>query len=430
MTDSLHIPNSPSAERAVLGACLVSEEALSEVSGYLRPEHFYSDLHSAVFRSILETSAQARPVDLVTLAPSLSAQGINLGDVTSLVDALPDASAAMHYAEIVLENHKKRSLLTTSMKMQGDSVSPAVTSEECIDRVAKSLSDLSDVTSRDETVHISTVVNTQVQTAVAIRHGERTSSGLESGFYDLDKTTGGFRPGELTLIAARPRIGKSALLLNIVRNMGKNGVKSLVFSIEMSDSSLVQRVLSSEARINTRAFLVDGFLSGEAESRLICAGDIVGDLPIWLNDVSRMTPRKMRSVTRTHATKHGVDCVVVDYAQLVKPDVFNHGESRATQLSEIVKDIRAIGKDLNVPVLCACQLRRSGAGKTEETRPTLEDLKESGGLEEHSDVVILMHRNSKESLTHVEVAKNRFGPEGRFVLTFKSEYTLFENAGQ
>ena len=400
---------------------------MTEVIGLLQPEHFYSDLHAAIFRAMLAVSDSGKPVDLVTLSPALLAQGVGPSDVTPLVDGMADTSAIMHYAELVLEAFKKRSLLGTSMRMQGDSVSQTVTSDECIDRVSKDLVAVADVTSKDDTVHISTVVNSQVQTAVAIRHGERTSSGLESGFYDLDKLTGGFRPGDLTLIAARPRIGKTALLLNVIRNMAKNAVKVMFFSIEMSDSALVQRILSSEARINTRAFLVDGFLSGDAESRLICAGDVVGDLPIWLNDLSRMTPRKMRSAVRSHMTKHGVDCVVVDYAQLVKPDLFNHGETRAQQVSEIVKDIRALGKDLGVPVICACQLRRSAAGKTEETRPTLEDLKESGGLEEHSDGVILMHRNSKESLTHIEVAKQREGPEGRFTLNFRAEYTLFES---
>jgi len=404
---------------------------------------FYAERHRRIFRAMVAISERGSVVDPLTLSEELSRKGEleaagGKDYIGYLVDAVPTAANVEYHAEIVREKAILRSLIQVSTQIVHDAFSGQSTAADLLDQAESKIFHVSQQRKPDGFMRIKELLWPTMERIEALQHGGSTVTGVASGFSDLDDLTSGFQPADLVIVAARPSMGKTAFCLNVAQHAAiVDQVPVAFFSLEMSKESLVQRMLTSEARIDAQR-LRKGMLRDDDFPRLARAAGILSSAPVWIDDTPGITLLEMRSKARRLKAESGVKMVVVDYLQLMQGP--SNSESRQQEVSMISRGLKALAKELSVPVIALSQLSRAPEQRTgEHKRPQLSDLRESGAIEQDADLIMFLYRqemydgpvdkdgNSLEGKAEVIVGKQRNGPTGVVNLHFHKQYTRFEN---
>jgi replicative DNA helicase len=450
---SLHIPVSPSAERAVLGAILADANCFYRVVDTISENDFYSDVHRIVFQAFTRLAGANRDIDIVTTTDQLERDGTltdagGVAFLASLADELPDPANVEHYAGIVRQRSIKRELLKISQELMASCAREEGEAMDALDNAEAQILAIAERSMRGGLRRAGEFVHEQVAHIERVSKSSAPYTGVETGFYRLDELTSGLQKQDLIILAARPGVGKTALSLNIAANCAvRHGLKVAVFSLEMSGAALSRRLLAAEARINLKK-LSRGLLSRTVErsdrsqeasdwQRLAEAADRLAEAPLWIDDSATLSVLELRGKCRRLVLEHGLDLVVVDYLQLMASGV--KAENRTQEVSAISRGLKAVAKQLDVPLLVVSQLSRNPERRGDQ-RPQLSDLRESGSIEQDADVVMFINRKNpallpqetlEESedwrLAEVVIAKQRNGPTDLFKLVYLDEFTRFEN---
>jgi replicative DNA helicase len=433
-------PQNAGAERAVLGACLLEQEALGTAVEILRPEDFYDLNHRTAFEVMTTMFADNRPVELVTFGEELTRRGVfeKLGGQSffaSLVAEVPTTANVEYHAHIVKEKSTRRRLIEAGNHIVRLGYSTDIDNVMALDEAERAVFEIT----QNNRVEFRSVRDILGGTFAKIQEQYRKSgsdvSGFDSSFSDLDSLTGGFQPGSLNIIAARPSMGKTALALNIAQfGGGKTGSAILIFSLEMSSDQLVQRMLGSEAQINIHAMRTG--VMGKAEwDDLLEAADRLSKAPIYIDDSSMLTTMDFRARCRRFKSRYeNLGLVVVDYLQLMSFGGRNT-DNKQQEVAEISRMLKSVARELECPVVALSQLSRAVEQRTEK-KPMLSDLRDSGAIEQDADTVLLLYRPDyydavnpeMDSEAFLSLAKNRNGPTNEIRLIFKREITRFFSA--
>ena len=431
-------PHDLTAEKAVLSALLIDNGAFDEVCAEVKAEDFYHPAHQIVYKTMVAIHDDEKPVDLITLSSDLNAQKrldaiggtVYLGEIA---DFEATAANVVHHAQIVRDKAVKRHLIRVASEIVEVGYEETEEAERLLDLAESKIFDISKEKSRTRftSVHDEMPGTFDYVEAIMNRGGELT--GLPTGFRDVDEITGGLQPGELIIIAARPSMGKTALALNIARNAALDyGKRVAVFSLEMTTRSLILRLLASEAEIDFST-LRKGFLANSAYRRLTEAGDRLSRAEIWIDDSGIVTILEIKAKCRRLKAERGLDLVMLDYLQLASAD--GRRERKDLEIAEISRGLKALAKELQLPVVALSQLNRGPEQRDpDKRRPILGDLRESGAIEQDADVIAFIYRDiiyNKETedpkLAELEIAKQRNGPTGKLNLHFEGRYARFEN---
>jgi replicative DNA helicase len=434
-------PHNLEAEKSVLGAILLDERHLHSllVEEQLRPEHFYREQHGAVFAAMLELYEGDSKIDHLTVAERLRQHG-KLEEVggPAAIDELagwvPAAGHAREYGRIVHDNFKLRALLTTSYEIQASVLSREAPARELVERAERSVLEVATDDRQKKIRSIADILHEETDKLHRLSVAKTALTGTPSGFKDLDEKTGGFQPGNLIILAARPSMGKSALVTNMAENAALAGKAIALFSLEMSESELAQRFVASQARIKGED-LRRGKVAAERWPKILEACDRLSQAPLYVDDSSDTGVLEVRAkCRRLHSqVSGGLGLIIIDYLQLMRSE--GHIESRVEQVGQISRGLKGLARELNVPVIALSQLSRAveQRGK-EDKKPILSDLRESGQIEQDADLVMFIYRDEyynhdseREGEADIIIAKHRNGPIGEVVLTFQKEYPKFAN---
>jgi replicative DNA helicase len=439
-------PYSEEAEQAVLSAMLIDQDAVLRAVEHVDDSMFYAERHRRIFRAMVTITERGSVVDPVTVSEELSRRGeldASGGKeyIGFLVDAVPTAANIEYHARIVREKAILRRLIEVSTAIVAEAFDGKSTANDLLDDAESRIFQVAQQQTRDGFTRIKELLWPTMERIEALQRGGKTVTGVASGFNDLDEMTSGFQPADLVIVAARPSMGKTAFTLNIAQHAAiEHQTPVAFFSLEMSKASLVQRMLTSEARIDAQR-LRKGMLRDDDFPRLARAAGILSSAPVWIDDTPGMTLLEMRSKARRLKTDSGVGLVVVDYLQLMQGPA--NSESRQQEVSQISRGLKALAKELNVPVIALSQLSRAPEQRTgDNKRPQLSDLRESGAIEQDADLIMFLYRqefydgpvdkdgNSLEGKAEVIVGKQRNGPTGIVNLFFQKQFTRFENFTQ
>jgi replicative DNA helicase len=439
-------PYSEDAEQAVLSAMLIDQDAVLRAVEHVNDTMFYAERHRRIFRAMLTIAERGGVVDPLTLSEELSRRGELEGSggkdfIGFLVDAVPTAANIEYHAQIVREKAILRRLIEVSTTIVAEAFEGRSTANELLDEAESKIFQVSQQQSRDGFTRIKELLWPTMERIEALQKGGKTVTGVATGFGDLDEMTSGFQPADLIIVAARPSMGKTAFTLNIAQYAAiEHNVPIAFFSLEMSKESLVQRMITSEARIDAQK-LRKGMLRDDDFPRLARAAGILSSAPVWIDDTPGLTILEMRAKARRLKADAGVGMVVVDYLQLMQGP--SGSESRQQEVSQISRGLKALAKELNVPVVALSQLSRAPEQRTgDNKRPQLSDLRESGAIEQDADLIMFLYRqefydgptdkdgNSLEGKAEVIIGKQRNGPTGIVNLFFQKQYTRFESYKQ
>ncbi len=433
-------PHNLEAEKSVLGAVLLDERHLYPllVEEGLRPDHFYREQHGAVFAAMMELYQGDRKIDHLTVAETLRQHGkleeIGGGAaIDELAGWVPTAGHARDYGRIVRDNARLRALLATSYEIQASVLSRDSSARDLLERAERSVLEVAQDERAKAFRSIEEILDEETDKLHRLSIAKTSLTGTPSGFKDIDELTGGFQPGNLVVIAARPSMGKSALVANIAENAALKGHAVALFSLEMSESELAQRFVASQARIRGEE-LRRGRVSEDRWQKILDACQKLSEAPLWVDDSSDTGVLEVRAKARRlhHQVDDGLKLIIIDYLQLMRHE--GRVESRVEQVGQISRGLKGLARELNVPVIALSQLSRAVEQRGGEKKPILSDLRESGQIEQDSDLVMFIYREEyyeKESERPGEadiiVAKHRNGPVGEIVLTFQREYPRFMN---
>ena len=436
-------PQSIEAERAVLGACILSKEALGSAIEILKPDDFYDPNHKAVYEALTSMYHSDMAVDFVTVADEFAKRGIlnRIGGysfLSELTGKVTITANVVYHAEIVRERAVRRRLIEAGNKIMSLAYNTSRPVKEIIEEAEKLIFEASQNKSSSEFRRVSEIINPVIISVEEnFKRTDSHNTGFPSGFDDLDAYTGGFQRGSLNIIAARPSMGKTAFAVNIAQFGGEKdaNLPVLIFSLEMPAEQLVLRMISAEAHINLSQ-LSKGTFDTEAFSGAKKACEFLSQRNIYINDDSNLTAMDFRTRCRRFKTRHpDLALVVVDYLQLMSSGE-GRFDGRQQEVSDISRMLKATARELNCPVIALSQLSRAAEQRTEK-KPQLSDLRDSGAIEQDADVVLLLFREDyysenenndlQDSKADIRVAKNRNGSTGVFHLTFKREMTRFFN---
>ncbi len=431
-------PQNIEAEQSVLGGILIENEAINRVTEILDPEDFYRDAHRKIFSALINLSERDEPADLITLTNELRKidQLDSIGGasyVASLVDSVPTAANIEYYAKIVKEKAILRKLIQTSTEIITQGYEDRGDVEGFLDEAERAIFEISEKRVRPSFYSIREIVKQSFTTIERLFQKKELVTGVPSGFKELDRMTAGFQPSDLIIVAGRPSMGKTAFCLNVAQYAAiENKIPVAVFSLEMSKEQLVIRMLCSEAHVEgTR--LRTGFLNESDWPKLTIAAGNLSEAPIYIDDTAALSVLEMRAKARRLKSDHGLGMLIVDYLQLMKGRA--RVESRQQEISEISRSLKALAKELNIPVIAVSQLSR----KTEErtgNRPQLSDLRESGAIEQDADLILFIYRdevynksedNPNRGKAEVVIGKQRNGPIGKIDLAFLDKFTTFKD---
>jgi len=436
-TAETHVPpQNLEAEASVLGAMMVSEGAITPVvlDVRLHDEDFYRERHRIVFRAITALYEQGEPVDALTVSEFLTQHG-ELAEaggkeaVSELASTVPVAGNARHYAQIVKQNALLRRLLATSQQIQKSVHDREGDPEQLVERAESLLFRVAHEERASDFRRVAEVLGDEIDRLEALSKGDRELTGTPSGFRALDDVLGGFQPGNLIVLAARPSLGKSALVCNVAENVAsKHGKPVAFFSLEMSEAELAHRFIACRSRIPGDK-LRKGKVAARDWPRVVRACNELEQAPLWLDDSSDLSLLELRAkARRLAASEGGLGLVIVDYIQLMRAD--DPRANRVEQVGQISRGLKILARELNVPVIGVSQLSRAPEQRPDK-RPILSDLRESGQIEQDSDVVIFIYRASKydedadPSEADLLVAKHRNGPTGDVPVVFLEQYPRF-----
>ena len=431
-------PQNIEAEQAVLGTILLQDKALVKIVDLLSPEDFYRDAHKIIFRAMVALFDKREPHDLITVAGLLNDQN-KLEDIggasylASLTDIIPFTGTLVHHAHIIRQKSVLRRLIQTTSEVAARCYDAQDDIDTLIDEAEKTIFEIAHSKKGPGFQPMATVVPKAFDRITKLFDKQEHITGIATGYEELDRMTAGLQPAELIILAARPSMGKTALAMNMVQHAALiDKVPVAVFSLEMSVESLALRMLCSLGPIDSQRIRT-GRLHDNDWPKLTRATGMLSEAPIYIDDSAGLTVLEMRAKARRLKSDVDLGMIVVDYLQLMQGKASS--ENRAQEISEISRSLKAMAKELNVPVVALSQLNRSLENRTDK-RPQLSDLRESGAIEQDADVIMFIYRdevynraedNPNRGLAEIIVGKQRNGPTGVIKLTFLGEYTKFEN---
>jgi replicative DNA helicase len=433
-------PHNLEAERSVLGAVLIDDRHLNTllVEEQLRADHFYREQHGLVFAAMIELYNGNRKIDHLTVAELLRQHGKldQVGGeeaIEQLAGWVPAAGHAREYGEIVHDNAKLRDLLTASYDIQASVLSRDASARDLVEAAERSVLEVATDDRQKKIRRIHDILDDETDKLHRLSTSKTSLTGTPSGFKDIDEMTGGFQPGNLIVLAARPSMGKSALVANIAENASLAGHAVALFSLEMSESELAQRFIASQANIPGED-LRRGKVAASKWPTILNACQKLSDAPMFIDDSSDTGVLEIRAkCRRLHSqTDNGLGLVIVDYLQLMRSE--GRIESRVEQVSQMSRGLKALARELEVPVIALSQLSRQVEQRGGEKKPILSDLRESGAIEQDADLVMFIYReeyydhdSERPGEADIIIAKHRNGPVGEKTLTFMREYPKFFN---
>lgn len=429
-------PNNVEAEIAVLGGLLQDNSVLPQVTQSLFPDDFYLEAHQKIYQAMIELSDSAQPIDLLTIGNKLEEKGdlTTIGGQTylaHLIDEIPTTAHIEYYVQIVKEKALIRRVVQASRDIAIKGMGEYGEAEQYLDEVEASIFRVTQQRIFKPYVHIKELVHeTFEEIEQAGKRGEKIT-GVPSGFLDLDDKTAGFQKGDLIVVAGRPSMGKTAFALNIATNSSlKHERTVLIFSLEMSRHQLVRRMLCSEGRIDSSR-LRTGRLSKEEWAQLIETASVLSESPLYVDDTPALPVMQLRTKARRLKSEFNLDMIIIDYLQLMKGSP--KPESREKEISEISSSLKALAKELDIPIIALSQLNRE-LERRGDKRPMLADLRESGAIEQDADLILFIYRDevynentSDPNIAEIIIGKQRNGPTGTVMLHFSKENTRFDN---
>jgi replicative DNA helicase len=429
-------PQNLEAECSVLGGILLENDAVNLVLELLRAEDFYRESHRKIFRAMIELSDRSEPVDVITLSECLK----NRGDLdavggsaylASLNDFVPTAANIAYYARIVREKSILRHLISAATEVATKGYDATSNVEELLDSAEKAIFDITEQRIKGSFVKVGDMMKDSIKMVEKLFERKTMITGVPTGFKDLDAKTAGLQPADLIIIAARPGMGKTAFSLNIASHAAFSGYGVAVFSLEMAKEQLALRLLCSEARVDNSRVRT-GYLSDRDFPKLATAAGKLHDALIYIDDTPAISVLELRAKARRLARDRDkkLSLIIVDYLQLMRGT--GGAQNREQEISEISRSLKALAKELNVPVLAISQLNRRVEDRNDKT-PQLSDLRESGAIEQDADVIAFIYREaaynpkSDDNTATITIAKQRNGPTGDLNLTFLREFTRFED---
>jgi len=428
-------PQNRDAERSVLGSMLRDNGMIGDVIMILRAEHFYADAHQKIYSAITGKYDKGHPVDLVVLAEELKQRGQiedigGYGYLSELWDAAPTAANAEYYAKIVRDRALVRSLIHASTEILRDAYDQVQPADDLLQAAERKVFEIASSGIVGQTYTLGEAMNDAFMRLDQLALGEKTNTGLPTGYVDLDEITSGLINSELVIVAARPSVGKTAIALNIVRNIVVDSKEPAFFvSLEQARIELAERLLVCQARVDSHK-LRKGRLSSDDMDKLIEAGDVLRNAKLFIDDTPSQSMLRIAANARRLKLREKIKIVVIDYLQLIEPD--NRRDPRQEQVAQISRRLKFLARELKIPVVALAQVNR-GPEDRQDHKPRLADLRESGSLEQDADTVLMLHRPDKyepgqhEGIIEVIVAKQRNGPTGEVTLTFIKEFMRFEN---
>jgi replicative DNA helicase len=431
-------PQSIEAEQSVLGAVLIDRDAVIEVAEFLRPDDFYRQQNGLIYGAVLELYERREPIDIVTVSEVLERNG-QLEQVggsaylTGLINLTPTAVNAVHYARIVERKAVLRNLIAAAGRIAGIGYDDQADVSEAIDRSEQELFAVSQKRLVSGFSPLKTLLFSAYDRLDYLHQHKGEISGVRSGFAELDALTAGFQKSDLIIVAARPSIGKTSLALNIAEHAAVTEGKTVgIFSLEMSKEQLVLRLLSSVAKIDSSR-LRTGFLEEMDFTRLAPAMNSLAEAPVYIDDTPNISTMELRTKARRLQAESGLDLLLVDYLQLMQSTFISRDANRVQEVSEISSGLKALARELEVPVIALSQLSRQ-AEMRESKKPRLSDLRESGALEQDADLVAFLWRDKERGpddnqeegeIINLDLAKHRNGPTGEMKLYFRKRLTRF-----
>lgn len=429
-------PQNLEAEQSVLGSMLIEQEAIFAATEIIRPADFYKEGHQKIFEAMLALSGRGEPVDLVTLAEELKQKKIleavgGIPYLTTLANIVPTAANVTYYAKIVREKAILRNLIHAATGIVSKCFEDSDDIEQLLDEAERSIFKISQRFSPQDLTSIREILKTTFANVDKLWNSKGGVTGVPTGFVDLNDITCGLQNSDLIIIAARPSMGKTTLALNIAQHIAVNeNLPVAIFSLEMSKEQLVQRMLCAQANIDAQR-LRRGYLLDDDYPKLTRAAGPLSEAPIFIDDTPAISVLEMRAKARRLKAEHGLAVLFVDYLQLMRGDA--RAENRQQEISGISRSLKALAKELNIPVVALSQLSRA-VEQREKKRPVLSDLLESGGIEANADVVAFIYREGyynpnieNKNETEIIIAKQRNGPVGSISLYFKENHNKFVN---
>ncbi len=440
ITDSLKLPpHSIDAEQSILGGLLINNESWDHIASIVNEEDFYRRDHRLIFKAIQAQIEAGKPCDVVTLSEHLETHNEiddagGLAYLGSLVNNTPSASNIRAYSEIVRERSVLRKLIQVGNEIADSAFNPeGRKSDDILEAAEKTVFEIADkgANSGKDFKSMTELLKKTVDRIDELYQNGGTFTGIPSGFTDFDKMTSGLQPADLVIVAGRPSMGKTTFAMNLAENAAIDaGVGVAVFSMEMPAESLTLRMLSSLGRIN-QTKVRSGQLDEDDWPRLTSAVSILNEANIFIDDTPALSPTEMRARVRRLKRKHNIGLIVVDYLQLMQ--VKGGSENRVNEISEISRGLKALAKEMNLPVIALSQLNR-GLEQRPNKRPVMSDLRESGAIEQDADLIVFIYRDEvynedspDKGTAEIIIGKHRNGPLGMARLTFIGQYTKFED---
>jgi replicative DNA helicase len=432
------LPHNLEAEKSVLGAILINNEAFNNAAELIDARDFFRDAHRRVFDKMIALSERGDAIDLVTLKEELQRAG-ELDEVggpayiASLADGVPRSANVEHYARIVKEKATLRNLIHSANRILSDAYQAEEDADLILDGAEKAIFEIAEGRISAGFTPLRDLVQSSFATIEKLQEQRNAITGVPSGFQDLDEMTAGFQPSDMIILAARPAMGKTSFVLNVAQNAAKKGKTVGIFSLEMSKEQLFLRLLTSEAMIDAHKFRT-GYLTEKDYGKLSHALGALAELPIYIDDTPGIGLMEMRAKCRRLAAAHTLDLAIIDYIQLMQGR--GRFESRQQELTSISRSVKILAKELSVPIIALSQLSRAPESRTDH-RPQLSDLRESGALEQDADLVMFIYRAEvydkdetkpeEVGTAEIIIGKHRNGPIGSVRLTFLNQFTKFEN---
>ena len=429
------LPSNVEAERSILGAILLDNAVCNQAIELLRRDDFFLDSHRRIFDKMVTLTERLMPIDLITLSDELRRAGEfeQIGGATyiaSLIDGVPRTDTIEPYAKLVKQKSMLRKLISASQQIVSLAFEEEDEADVIIDKAEHMIFQIAEDRVRQGFQYIGDVAHRRLEQIEQMAGRPEMITGVPTGFTDFDRMTSGLQRQELIVIAARPSMGKTALALNVAQYAAKNANVVGIFSLEMSAEQLVSRLLCSEARVDAHR-LRTGYLNREEWARLADALRRLCETKVFIDDSAAVSVMEMRAKCRRLKAEHGLDLVIVDYLQLMAGR--GRIESRQQEVSQISRDLKGLAKELDVPVVALSQLSRAPEQRSEH-KPQLSDLRESGAIEQDSDVVCFIYReelynptDENQGMAELIIGKQRNGPTGMVQLAFLKEFTRFEN---
>ncbi|HKL98272.1 MAG TPA: replicative DNA helicase [Mobilitalea sp.] len=430
------LPHSAEAEQSVIGSMIMDRDAIIAASEIISGEDFYEQQYAILYDTMHELYNEGKPVDLVTLQDRLKEKDVppqvcSLEFIRDIVTSVPTSANVKYYAQIVRDKAVLRKLIKVSEATANECYLDKEKLDTILEKTEKQVFDIVQNRGSKEFTDIKEVVLRSIDSIEAASKNQGSVTGVATGFYDLDYKTAGLQPSDLVLIAARPSMGKTALALNIAEFVAlKSNITTAVFSLEMSQDQLVKRILSMNSRVDSQSIRT-GSLSGDDWASLMESARIIGNSNLVIDDTSSISVSEMRSKCRKLKLEKNLGLIIIDYLQLMSGG--KRSESRQQEISEISRSLKALAREVNVPVVALSQLSRAVEQRPDK-RPMLSDLRESGAIEQDADVVMFIYRDDyynhdseEPGVSEVIIGKQRNGPTGTVKLGWQAQFTKFAN---